>query len=56
MVLRKSTTKDVEELMEDEYRLHFEKGYQFYTVIYDPPYDQLFIDPLKKNGMMIYSL
>ena len=47
-VLRESTTKDVKELME-EYRSYFEKGYKFYTVIYDPPYDQLFIYPLKKE-------
>lgn len=53
-VVRESTTKDIDELMEEEYRLYLEKGYTFYLVINDPPYDQLFTYPLKNewdNGL-----
>ncbi len=38
-VLRRSTANGIDELMEDEYRPYFEKDYEFFTVIYDPPYD-----------------
>ena len=48
-VLRESTSSDKEELMEDEYKPYLNQGYAFYTLIYDPPYDQLFCFPLKKE-------
>ena len=48
-VVRESTPKDIDELMEEEYRSYQEQGYTFYTIIYDPPYNQLFTYPLKKE-------
>ena len=48
-VIRESTPGDVQTLMEDDYKLYLERGYQFYTLTYDPPYNQLFIYPLKKE-------
>ena len=48
-VIRESTSKDIEELMEDEYKSYVDKGFTFYTLMYDPPYNQLFCYPLKKE-------
>ena len=48
-ILRESTTKDIKELMGDEYKSFLEKGYKFYTLRYEPPYNQLFVYPLKKE-------
>ena len=48
-VIRESTPNDMEELMEEEYKAYHEKGYKFYTVVYDPPYNQMFIYPLRKE-------
>ena len=48
-VVRVSNANDIEELMEEEYRSYYDKGYTFYTVVYDPPYNQLFTYPLKKE-------
>ena len=41
-VVRESSKGDIEELIKEMYRPFSSKGYTFYTVIYDPPYDQLF--------------
>lgn len=48
-VVRESSKGDIEELMEEMYRPFVSKGHTFYTVISDPPYDQLFCYPLKKE-------
>ena len=48
-VLRMSTDKDIEELLEEEYKSYIDKDYTFYTIIYDPPYDQLYVFPLRKE-------
>ena len=48
-VVRESSQNDIEELMEEVYRSNLEKNYKFYTVIYDPPYNQLYCYPLQKE-------
>ena len=48
LVVRKATEEDMEELIEAGDR-KFIGQYSFYTILYDPPYEELLCYPLEKE-------